>query len=463
VKNVAPRRLLIALPHSLHVRNFGASGLIDILAERGHRITLVVPSNLVDETKRMLGSPSIAVHALDPFHGGRVRQRLRAVFRTASYVTRSNLSTYRHKLMVRSASLYDRAELQIVRALGRFTDWERVARAVEARVPVPSRTMRFVRDAQPDVLVTGTFIHDVLDLDLRKAARRLGVPILAFPASWDTLTSKGCFLVPPDALMVWGEDTHRHAMQYHGYAADRVFVTGPPHFDVYAPTWAAETRDGFLSRRGIDPAKRVILFAGTTVTYMADEPLQLRRLSELITRDELGNAIVWYRPHPRRSARDINELQGLPGVYVDDQIVRHKAGGGPAYSITREDLAHYRGLIDAADGIVTAFSTMIIEAALMGKPSLVVGFGLADGTADRVLQHAEYEHMRDVISTPGVTLVKNLDELVDGTRRMMRGDFAAYSELLRKRAAEIAHAEDGRARERVIEAIERTAAPRRVS
>jgi hypothetical protein len=457
VSTTAARRLLLVLSHSLHVRNFVASGLVDMLAARGHAVTLVVPDDLVAVVRDDVG-PRAAVRPLGAIPGGGVRRRIRGVLRTASYVARADLSTYRHKIASRRTSLPDRVAVGGLRTLVRATALEPLARRVEAALPIVAEAARLLEETRPDLVVTATFIHDAVDVDIRKAARERQVPVLGFPASWDTLTSKGCFLVPPDALMVWGEDTHRHAVDYHDYPPDRVVVTGPPHFDVYAPSWPAEPREGFLSRRGIDPRHRVLLFAGTTVTYMADEPLQIRALSDLVARGELADCAIWYRPHPRRSARDVGELASLPGVYVDDQVLRHQGRGRPAYSVARDDLAHYRGLMDACEGVITAFSTMIIEAALMGKPSLVVGFGLADGTPDGVLQHAEYEHMRDVLSTPGVVLCRTADELVAGVRRVAGGELAPYGDLLRKRAREIAHAEDGRARQRIVETIERFAA-----
>lgn len=452
-----PLRVLVVLAHSLHLRNFVASGVLDLLASHGHRTTLVLPETFIPSIARDLAhlTPAPVLEPLEPHTGGRVRQRLRALFRTASYVQRSHLSTYRHKLDVRGTSVADRVEVGLLRGAGRVGDLEALARAVERRIPPRRSAVALVRGQRPDVVVTPTFIHDTLDLEIVKAARSSGVPVVGFPASWDTLTSKGCFLVPPDVLMVWGEDTHRHAVEYHDYAADRVAVTGPPHFDQYAPGTRSSSRERFLVSRGIDPRRRVILFAGTTVTYWADEPLQLRALSRLIERGELPGCSVWYRPHPRRRARDVSELMGLPGVHVDDQLLRQKASGAGAYSPDREDLAHYRDLLDAVDGVVTAFSTMIIEAALVGKPSLVVAFGLAPDGAGHVLQHAEYEHMRDVVSTPGVTMCRSLDDVAAGIRRIVGGEWAAFSEVLRKRASEIAHCLDGRARERIVEVIER--------
>jgi hypothetical protein len=461
--------LLLSLPYSLHVRNFLASGLLDMLLARGHRLPIVVPENFVEPVTQGLAhaSGAVEVRSQRTYQPGRVRRLIRDILVTGSYLQRSDVSTYRHKLTTRRTSARRRVEIGFWRLLSRRVSPETVGRFVERRIPIKRRATRLVRETAPDVVVSATFILDPLDIEITKAARRAGVPVVGFPASWDTLSSKGFFLDPPDVLMVWGEDTHRHAVEYHGYRPDRVTITGPPHFDVYGPAWPTEPRERFLAARGIDPDKRVILFAGTTVTYWADEPQQLRALSDLITRGELGDAVVWYRPHPRRSHRDVTALTGLPGVYVDDQSLRHKTSGGSessglgsAYSARREDLAHYRGLLEAVDGVVTAFSSMTIEAALMGKPSLVVAFGLGDDTLDRLLQHAEYVHMRDVLSTPGVVMCRSLPEVVAGIRQILRGDFAAYSEVLRKRAGEIAHAEDGRARERIVEAIEKAGARR---
>lgn len=453
---VAPRNVLLVLPHSLHVRNFVASGLVDMLAGRGHRLTLLVPDALVEPTATDLARlpVPVAVHGVEPYVAGRGRRWLRNRLRTASYVERASWSTYRHKLDSRRTA----AEIAFLRLLGRLGSLERGGRRLERAIPPRRAAARLVRECRPDVVVSSTFIQDALDVEITKAARRAGIPVVGVPVSWDTLTSKGAFLVPPDALAVWGEDTHRHAVEYHGYAGDQIAITGPPHFDVYGPTWPVEPRERFLARRGIDPAKRVLLFAGTTVTYWADEPRQLRALSRLVESGELSDCVIWYRPHPRRAYENVAALVGLPGVHVDDTLLGRK-GAGIGFSTARADLAHYRGLVDACDGVIAAFSTMIIEAALMGKPSLVVAFGLDDGP-DRVVQHADYEHMRDVVHTPGIALVRSLPELLDGVRRLLAGEYAIYAQPLRKRAAEIAHAEDGRARERMIEVVERVAARR---
>jgi hypothetical protein len=268
------------------------------------------------------------------------------------------------------------------------------------------------------------------------------------------LTSKGFFIIPPDSLLVWGEESRRHAVEHHGFSADRVIVTGAPHLDVYGPEWPVESREQFLWRRGIDPAKRLLLFAGTTISYWEDEPHQLRALSQAIRNGELKDCVVWYRPHPRRAYRDVKALGELEGVFVDDQVIRQKTTGVSSYSTRPDDLGHYRNLLEACDGIAAAFSTLILEAALLGKPSLVVAFGFNDRRPGRLFPHSEFEHSIELLSMPGITLCRSLDELKQGIQRVFSGEFTSVAPALRTRAGQIARNLDGRGQPRIVEALE---------
>jgi hypothetical protein len=467
----------VVLPHQAYIRDFWASGLLDRLRARGHRLHVLAPEPWVRDLAAALAAEGAAepVEALDPYYGRGPRVGLRAIARNASFVQRSALSTYRHKLA--TASAWDRSaaaswrgqlralvaasrqavEIGALRLLGRVVDLEVLARRVDRLFSLPRSARALLARARPDLVLYPSVLRDAANIELFRAARRLGVPQLGFVASWDTLTSKGFFLEPPDALMVWGEDSRDHALAYHGYAPDRVVVTGAPHFDVYGPAFPAEPRHEFLARRGIPPDKRVLLFAGTTVSYWSEEPEQLRALSRLIEEGELKDCVVWYRPHPRRAYDDVARLAGLPGVHIDDQMLRYKARRVGTFPTEREGLAHYRGLMDACEGVITAFSTMIIEAALMGKPSLVVAFGLGADGRYRLVEHEQYEHLREVLATPGVTACRSMAEMVAGIHRLLAGEFAPLAPALRARAGRIAANLDGRARERMVAAIERFA------
>jgi hypothetical protein len=151
---------------------------------------------------------------------------------------------------------------------------------------------------------------------------------------------------------------------------------------------------------------------------------------------------------------EVPDVRGLPGVVMDDQMARHKEEGTSAYSARRDDLVHYRSLLEAADGLVTAFSTMIVEAALLGKPSLVIGFGDDQTGSGRLMQHANYEHSLDILDMPGITLCRSLDALKREVARVVAGEYAGHAAGLRGSAVNIARNADGQARARIVAALE---------
>jgi hypothetical protein len=450
------RRVLAVLGHSLHVRNFVTSGCLDGLARRGHVLTLVMPRDLITEVRRWRPEhQAVTLEPIEPHVSAGIIGLVRTLGRLASFVQREHLGTYRHKVrLAAAASVKYRFAVSLFRALKRRRDLEAVIRRLEARRAPRPASMALVDRVRPDLVFCPTLIHDGSDVELLKAARAHGVPIAAFAATWDTLTSKGCFLVPPDALLVWGEESRRHAVEFHDLPAQRVFASGAPHLDIYGEGWPVEPRERFLGARGIDPGKRVILFAGTTISYWEDEPGQLRALSAAVAGGELKDCVIWYRPHPRRRGRDVSALGALPGVYVDDQVLRQKREGASSYSTRPDDLGHYRDLMEASEAVVAAFSTMILEAALLGKPSLVVGFDLDPRAPARLFRHAEYEHSVELLATPGVTLCRSLDDLKRGILRACSGEAAALGPALRAHAGRIANNLDGRGRERIVATLE---------
>lgn len=151
------------------------------------------------------------------------------------------------------------------------------------------------------------------------------------------------------------------------------------------------------------------------------------------------------------------ELGPLRNLFNKSVVARIDLPAGTvleAGHLSVKDLLHYRSLMDVSEGVITAFSTMIVEAALLGKPSLVVGFGRNDGTKSRLIEHSQYEHSVEVLATPGVTLCRSLDELKLGIRRIFAGEFAPVAEVLRAKAEQVANNLDGRGKARIVEVLE---------
>ena len=325
---------------------------------------------------------------------------LRRSLRLMTLVAREGRSqTYRHKATLRRG--VNRLEAAGWRRVAARLDVEALACRVEARLPVPSYIPDALGAARPDLFLWPTMIHlDALENDWVKVAKAMGCPVLGAPASWDTLVSKGALLVRPDRLIVWGEASKRHAVEQHGFASEAVSAPGPPHFTPY--------EDGPI------PQGKELLVAGTSLHYWRDEDEIVARLPRV--------AEVRHRPHPRR-----------------------RGGWDPDIWAVRRDL-------EPAAFVVAAFSTVIIEAALLGRPSVLIGFGLGDQGA--VLDHAKYDHMREVAEWPSSFVARSELDLLGRVWALLRNPLPeAAQRAIRAKALEIAHCAPG-IQERVALAIE---------
>ena len=112
-----------------------------------------------------------------------------------------------------------------------------------------------------------------------------------------------------------------------------------------------------------------------------------------------------------------------------------------------------RRQLDAAICVVAAFSTVVIEAALMGKPAFLVGFGPSAHGPAMADYHFQLEHMAEVASWPGVHLCRSKEELLTGLEGILNKGIRPDAAELRRRAQEVARS-DGHAQERILEALE---------
>ena len=135
------------------------------------------------------------------------------------------------------------------------------------------------------------------------------------------------------------------------------------------------------------------------------------------------NGIV-HRPHPRR-------------------------GGGWTWAAMKE----LRHQLDCAVCVVAAFSTVVVEAALMGIPSLLVGFAKSTHGPAMADYHFHLEHMAEIAKWPGVHLCHSREELAHECRAYLHGKCADVT-ALRTAAQEVARS-DGHAQERILEALEK--------
>lgn len=95
---------------------------------------------------------------------------------------------------------------------------------------------------------------------------------------------------------------------------------------------------------------------------------------------------------------------------------------------------------------ITAWSTVSVEAALVGTPTLFVAYGQG------VPRFGQWPHMRPILAWSGVRVCYTPEELLQGIRDLVSGAWVPNRVRLRREAMAQALG-DGRARERIVAAI----------
>ena len=440
-------RLLICLSHALHCRNWIASGMLDKMTDAGLVGTVLMPAALVVKY-----SPKIPFgwdhYALEPWMAGRWSTRALEALRLGMLVAgaRRGGLNYRMKMQAKRHPAAA-AEMLAWRLLSRLTDPLPIVRGFARALPARIPDWRFRGWSFPPScthLILPTMVHeDAMQAGIIRAARIAKMPILAIPASWDTLVTKGAFLDQPDRIAVWGSASSRHAIEQHGFAPGQVIVTGPPHFWPYAP--AAR-----IPKLVMPNGRRYVLFAGTTVNYAADELYIITALGDqLASHPATKDIAILYRPHPRRTFT-IGQWDMLKGHHI---AMDPKWGGSypprGGWSGDPADIPWIRTITEGALCTISAFSTVVLESALVGTPSILIGFGDSAHGTGQALDHVQYEHMAEMIGKPGIILSNTLDDLFTMIYRCSLAPLARPQDM-RRWATEIA-AVDADPRDRLIE------------
>ena len=398
-------RVTVAFLDELHRRNWETSGFVTAMCRRWD-VSIIWPE--------------------EPVTGARWRRWLRARLRAASFTTLSRRwPIYRHKLALRAARARRyRWENRAWRAVDAFVGAEGVAQGVERLLPGD----RFVRDrlGHPDVLVLPTTISDGHEVELAKAARRLRIPVVAQAATWDCLVGKGSFLgYRPDRLLVWGEPGKTFAVERHGFRPEEVIVTGPPQYDLYFQP----------NRPDAPPPFPFVYVPGSTLSWWPDMVALLIGLSAILPPE----VRLCFTPHPHQRIAP-EGLTQLKNLWMPPMP--------PRWQWTQETFGMIGNLLRHARCIVSPWSTLIVEAALFGTPSVLLGFGRG------VAIHEDWEHIAPLKTWPGIWIARSMEDLAGHVRRLVEAPTGAWPDL-QVRAQEMARA-DGRAGERIIRAIEET-------
>ncbi len=267
---------------------------------------------------------------------------------------------------------------------------------------------KVLSDINPEAVIVPGFAFDSFGIQVMRAAKRLKIRNIIPVAHWDYLSTKGIIRVTPDQLWVWGEQMRRIAVGFHKVPDAKVKNIGVPHYQIYFDSHNSNKGDTIQK-----PDRALtILFAGAGIPY--DELTPLKAVDCQIGQALPGNTKIIYRPHPKQHPRQCEsdfKPQQYKNVILDSQWMRGKASPS-----IYDAMNYYVELLKKVDGVITPFSTLMVEAALCGKPSLILAF--SDDVHEWTFENRiKEEHIRDLLEFPWMIFCLKKGNLMDDCRR----------------------------------------------
>ncbi len=278
----------------------------------------------------------------------------------------------------------------------------------------PCTELEQVIDAfKPDAILHPTVLEGLFISDLSALGKKKNIPFIALMNSWDNPSTKAMALDLPEWLVVWGEQSKNHAVQFLGMDPKQVKILGAAQFDVYR-TPPEKSREEICASMEIDPNKKLILYAGSS--KCVNEIKHLQELDQLIVEGKIPNAHVIFRPHPWRDpAPNEADFFDIPWKNVSmDPSMREFYSKPSAKEEVKVNLVSYNAthnILSAVDLVMSNMSTLMLEAALHGKPTLALmtETDLKDSTTLRLItQFYFFQEMLERLEIPSCREYRDL-------------------------------------------------------
>ncbi|OGQ81407.1 MAG: hypothetical protein A2289_05805 [Deltaproteobacteria bacterium RIFOXYA12_FULL_58_15] len=310
--------------------------------------------------------------------------------------------------------------------------WQHVERSC-----FPGREFDAVLTAhRPDLVVTGTPGVDPRDAHLVRAAHRHRITTATVMLSWDNLTSKGYVSDWPNHLLVWSDLMAEEAIHYHGFPRGNIHWCGAAQFDHYSGFREAFDRDTWRKAHGVPTDAGLIVYGTINPAIMPHELEVVREIVSAVRGKRFSRPVyLWIRLHPQivkgvyaRSLEPYLQLGG-PDVHVEVPPVQ---SGQLAWDLPKADSQHLASLLAAADIVATPCSTLVIDAACVGTPSINVFFDGPNSVAQEwsARRFEVYTHYAKLIATGGIHNAYSLDDFIRLANRSLNGEIS-HTEGLR--------------------------------
>ena len=252
-----------------------------------------------------------------------------------------------------------------------------------------------------DVIIHPTVLDGLFVTDLITLGRRHQIPTVYLMNSWDNPSTKAVMLGVPDRLLVWGEQTKKHAIKFLGMTEEAIICAGAAQFQIYARS-PRVSRATYRESIKTDTSTTLICYAGSSRGL--NEMEHLKFLDDALAKTRVRCKIV-YRPHPWKwinpHERFFDDYR-FRNICLDPYSVESYRARWNQENLQIDlcDYEHTNILLRSIDGLISPLSTILLEAAILGlpiavyRPEVTAEFG---GTFSTDIHRIAFSEFYDII------------------------------------------------------------------
>lgn len=313
------------------------------------------------------------------------------------------------------------------------------------------RYKAFFETYKPDIVFLA-HLFDEPEIHLVREARRRGVKTVGLINSWDKTTARAMIRLLPDTAITFNEIVKKELIRHDEMKSENIFVSGLPQYDIY---WNSKptARKEFFKKIGIDPEKKLIVYAPMGRAFSGSDFEVIDCLDNLIKSGKCGpDAELFVRFQPN-DFFDAKELEKRPNLRYDYPGKRFGGVRGVDWDMDADDIAHLVDTLGNLSVLVSYASSIVIDAAIFGKPSVNIGFELKQAhLADMPTQYYKTDHYGNVLRTGAVPIAKDAEDLAKKIKAFLDNP-NLYSSERKQLVLEQCQFTDGKSGERIAQFV----------
>lgn len=277
---------------------------------------------------------------------------------------------------------------------------------------------------RPDIVLHPSVLAGYFINELPPICNALHIPLVVLMNSWDNPSAKALATSYPDKLIVWGEQTRQHAIEYMRVPEQNVISFGAAQFQIYREP-VKESDSELRAMFKVPVGLPILLYGGASKG--AHESRYLKMLDDCIEAGTIPRCHVIYRPHPWRGELGSGEKSffslGCKHISMDPFMESYyrRATTTGQFGIEMADYKITRKILHLISAVISPLSTILLEATILGKPVLMFypneELNQEEG---RFTKHAlEQAHFADFWGVPGVNVCNDKIEFPEKCRLLM--------------------------------------------